>query len=130
MSVKGVDIPLKHIETQFFDNRIRSSLRDSCEGPIAAYFFVLLQVNGGQSDKAVCEVSHSHLIFNRAKLVMRRLFGLTLTETGEVLFNDDAFFVDLFVESGIALYAGSGIVCGIEILCAAISGAIGEPGVV
>ena len=87
-------------------------------------------MNGGQSDKAVSEVSHSHLIFDRAKLVMCSLFGLTLTETSEVLFNDDAFFVDVFVECGIALYAASGIVSGIEILCAAISGAFGEPGVV
>jgi len=61
---------------------------------------------------------------------MSSLFGLTLTETSKVLFNDDAFFVDVFVKSGIALYAASGIKSGIEILCAAILSTIGEAGVV
>ena len=87
-------------------------------------------MNGGQSDKAVCEVSHRHLVFNRTKIVMRRLFGLTLTETSEVLFNNDAFFIDVFVECSSALYAASGIVSGVDILCAAISVATGEACVV
>ncbi len=61
---------------------------------------------------------------------MCSLFGLTLTETSEVLFNDNAFFVDVFVECSIALYTATGIVSDIEILCAAILRAIGETCVV
>ena len=105
---------------------MKISLRDACEGAIAAYFLGLLQVNGGQSDKAVCEVSHRHLIFDRTKPVMCGLFGLTLTETSEVLFDDDAFFVDVFVEICITLYAATGIVSGIKIFSAAIISAFSE----
>ena len=67
-----------------------------------------------------------HLVADGAHFIMSGLFGFAITEAGEVTFNFCAQIECALKKGGVPWNAGTGVICDIEILGAAISGAAGE----